>query len=304
MQQTIIISISKFLTNELVRDIALEQWHSALPLWVNRSRQYIFDEIANGNDCFGVLAVTSSGELVGRIHCVQNEQDPSRWYYGDLFVKAEYRRMGIAKQMLSAAITHLTERGASSLCCFVEPCNLASKSLQLSMGFAEREHKPFNGFITDGEIMYERAIENGLSVIPATADEAYFVTVLFAQNRYALHADRILLDEWKTYLSAGDEDERHFLICKGALPVAYMKINGLQNQDEAWISTLVVEKSFQRQKIGTFAIRYAEKYVKERGFDTLAILTDADNLPAQCCYRACGYSVCDAGEKLKFVKRL
>ena len=45
MKEIITIQISKFLNNELVEQIAQKQWHSQSPAFVNRSRQYIFDEI-------------------------------------------------------------------------------------------------------------------------------------------------------------------------------------------------------------------------------------------------------------------
>ncbi|MFR5865272.1 MAG: hypothetical protein ACLUFV_08995 [Acutalibacteraceae bacterium] len=52
---------------------------------VNRLRRDIFDEDADGA-CFEVVARTAGGEAVGRLHCIRNRQDPTLWYYGDLFV--------------------------------------------------------------------------------------------------------------------------------------------------------------------------------------------------------------------------
>ena len=100
MKEIITIQVSKFLTTELAEEIAKKQWNASAPNWTNRSRQYIFDELVNGNDCFGVIATTPQNAVIGRIHCVKNESDPSLWYYGDLFVVPEYRRMGIHKLFL------------------------------------------------------------------------------------------------------------------------------------------------------------------------------------------------------------
>ena len=300
----ITIQISKFLTDEYVRQIAQKQWRTDAPQWVNRSRQYIFDEIMNDNDCFGIVATTSDGNVIGRIHCIRNESDPRLWYYGDLFVVSEYRRKGIASQMIHAAIDHLAELGAVALRCYVDRENTPSRNLQLSVGFSEKPFEPFNGFINDGEIMYEAQVPNNLTIIPATENEAYFVRVLFVQNKEVLHSGNISMNEWKEALSANDTDEKHFLICKGAVPVAYMKINGLDSKKEAWISMLFVAKDFHRQGIGTFAIEYAEEYVRERGFSTLAIQTDEDNLPAQTCYLQCGFQVYGNGSKITLRKAL
>ena len=304
MKEIITIQISKFLTSELAEKIAKKQWRSSAPLWTNRSRQYIFDELVNGNDCFGVIATASNNEVVGRIHCVKNENNSLIWYYGDLFIIPEYRRMGIAKKMIHAAMNHLSEMGAKTLRCYVEPNNTPSRNLQTSIGFSEKPFETFNNFINDGDIMYEIKIPNCLTVIPATVNEAYFIRILFAQNKDTLNTENISLSECKELLSIEDSDEKHFLICKGSMPVAYMKINGLLNKNEAWISMLFVAKDFQRQGIGTFAINYAEEYIKERGFRLIAIQTDINNFPAQNCYLQCGYTVFERSSKVKFRKEV
>ena len=132
MDEIITIQISKFLTDEYVRQIAQKQWRTDAPQWVNRSRQYIFDEIMNDNDCFGIVATASDGNVIGRIHSVRNESDPRLWYYGDLFVVPEYRRKGIASQMIHAAIDHLAELGAVALRCYVDPKNTAAGRADVS----------------------------------------------------------------------------------------------------------------------------------------------------------------------------
>ena len=302
MKEIITIQISKFLTNELVEQISQNQWKSSSPQFTNRSRQYIFDELVNGNDCFGVIATTSRNQVIGRIHCVKNESDPCLWYYGDLFVTPEYRRNGIAKQMIRTMINHLSEIGATKLRCYVEPNNVPSRNLQAVLGFSEKPFESFNDFINDGEIMYELDIPCPLTIIPATINEAYFARILFIQNRDVLNHGNINLSEWKEILSVEDPDEKHFLICKGAMPVAYMKINGLLNTDKAWLSMLFVAKDFQHQGIGSFALKYAEEYVKKRGFNVINVQTDKENITAINFYSKFGYQIYDQNSKIKLSK--
>ena len=212
MKEIITIQISKFLTSELVEQIAQSQWKALTPQFTNRSRQYIFDELVNSNDCFGVIATTAKNQVIGRIHCVKNENNPHLWYYGDLFVIPEYRRRGIAKQMIHAATNHLSEMGATTLRCYVKPDNIPSRNLQMSLCFSEKPFESFNDFINDGEIMYELDIPNSLTIIPATKNEAYFVRIIFAQNKDILNSGNISLSEWREILSVEDPDEKHFLI--------------------------------------------------------------------------------------------
>ena len=225
MKEIIRIYVSKYLTNEWAIQIAQKQWGTDAPPFVKQSRQYVFDRfVLDENDGFEVVAVASDNELVGRIHCVQNNSDPSLWYYGDLFVTPEYRRCGIAKEMIGAVIQHLSDLGASTLRCYVEPNNLPSRNLQNVLGFVEKPFEPFNDFDNAGEIMFERAIPSCFSCVPATAEDAYFVRILFVQNRDHLHIGDISMEEWRQRLSVDNDEEWHFLICKGAMPVAYMKI--------------------------------------------------------------------------------
>lgn len=324
MKEIITIQVSKFLANDLVEKIAQKQWNSSAPKCVNRSRQSIFDELTEGNGCFGVVALTPDRDVAGRLHCIQNEDNPKLWYYGDLFVVPEYRRMGIASRMIRAALWHLSEMGAVRLRCYVAPENAASRSLQLSMGFSEQPFQEFNDLSNDGEIMYEAEVPSGLSVISATEDEAYFVRKLFVQNREALHTDNISLAEWRELLSARDSCERHFLVCKGAMPVGYMKagksgslparidnpgslpaqINGLGHGGEARISMLFVAKAFQRQGIGSFAVRNAEEYARREGYTVLAAQADRDNIPVRNFLLKCGFQISGQEPETIFRKAL
>lgn len=91
-----------------------------------------------------------------------------------------------------------------------------------------------------------------------------------------------------------DPDEKHFLICNGAVPCAYLKVNGLESCDETgWISMLAVAPSFQRKGAGAYAVRFAEEFFLKVGKSCVRIHTTQDNLPARNLYEKCGYSLED-----------
>lgn len=296
-KQIITIRVSKYLTNALAEKIALAQWHSDKPEWVNRIREFIACD-SEDSDCFCVVAANQHDDVVGRLYCIQNETDPRLWYYGDLFVIPAYRRLGIAGNMIRTAASHLCERRAERLRCYVEPENSPSIALQKSLGFAEKPHEPFNMLNTEGQLMFELSLPSPYSAIPAAESEARFIARFYRQNMETLHGEAISLDEWKACLSADDADEENFLICRGCLPVAWLRINGLLNQDMAWIAMLVVGKNNQRQGVGEYAVRFAEQYAVQRGFHQLGIHTTGDNIPAQRLYRKCGYRVTERQEDL------
>jgi ribosomal protein S18 acetylase RimI-like enzyme len=80
------------------------------------------------------------------------------------------------------------------------------------------------------------------------------------------------------------------------MPVAWFRINGLQNKDMSWISMLAVSDKHHRQGIGQYAVEFAECYVKEKGFSKIGIHTTEDNIPAQNLYKKCGYAVTEYGD--------
>ena len=129
------------------------------------------------------------------------------------------------------------------------------------------------------------------TTVNATIESAEAVCDLYNRNIDALHGSSIPLDEWKNLLSVGDPDEEHFLIHKGAIPAAWLKINGLQDRDMAWISMLAVEPSMQRSGFGTYAVQFAENYIRLKGLSKVGIHTTGDNIPAQNLYCKCGYTV-------------
>ena len=289
MKEIITIRVSKYLSDELAKKVAWMRWGTSAPEYVNCVRNAVFDELTDENDCFEVIAMTAKGEVVGRMHCIRNETDYSLWYYGDLFVTPEYRRMGIARQMVETAISRLSEIGAAVLRCYVDPNNMPSRNLQKSIGFEEKPFKTFNCLCNDGQIMHEIKIPSCFCVIPATVNEAYFVMIMFAQNKSELKAENISLNEWKELLSADNPDEKHFLICKGAVPACYMCLSGASGERKAHISMLFVKKELQRCGAGTFALHFAERFAKENGFDFIAASADKDNTAAENCFLKCGY---------------
>lgn len=61
-----------------------------------------------------------------------------------------------------------------------------------------------------------------------------------------------------------DRDEKNYLICRGIMPVAWLKINGLDDNDVGYISMLAVIPQFQRSGVGTFAVEFAENFLHDR----------------------------------------
>ena len=117
-------------------------------------------------------------------------------------------------------------------------------------------------------------------------------------NKAALHGDNMTLDEWDQVCKKNlqDPDEANFIIRMGVVPVAWLKVNGLQGDGTAWISMLIVHEKFQHQGIGSYAVRLAEDFARLRGFKGVGIHTNVDNISAQNCYKKLGYTITEENE--------
>ncbi len=285
--QMITIQVYSFYTHELASKIAAVKGNTEEH--PNIIRQEIFDDKMS-SDGFGVVATNAAREVVGRLRCIQSEDTPTLWYYGDLYVVPTYRSRGIARQMVEAAICHLSEMNASTLKCYVEPQNIPSIQLQMSLGFSQRVYEPFGSIDNQGQLMFVYDLPSRLSVIPATSGEAYFVRLMFVGNRDALGCGNISMKEWRELLGEENPDQKHFLICDGAMPVGYMKLQGLSGKDRAWLDMLFVAPKYHGQGIGTFAIAWAQAFAKDNHMTNLCVSVPKDNMAMQHLCRKLAYN--------------
>lgn len=110
----------------------------------------------------------------------------------------------------------------------------------------------------------------------------------------SLHITTANYDEWLEIYNnywKQDPDEKHFIIYSDKNPVGWLKLNGLDGKEQAWISELAVSSKALRQGIGTSAIKFAEEYVISKGFAKMGLWTQEDNIAAQALYKKCGYEI-------------
>lgn len=202
---------------------------------------------------------------------------PEYGYIMEFYVIPELRRKGYGKLMFERIESLFRSHGALRMYLTADP--VTGKPFWEALGFQRTgEISPENKLD-----IYEKAIELPCpySVIPVNSDNAVFVMTFYQQNMEILHGKPISLDEWNDVLSSNDEDEQNFLVCCDCVPLAWLRINGLLNKDMAWVSMLVVSTKKQRQGIGSYAIKFSEKFIKQKGFCKIAIHTTEDNISAQ-----------------------
>lgn len=223
-------------------------------------------------------------------------------YIMEFYVKPEHRRKSYGRIMFNRMEQFFREQGASRMYLTADP--VTGKPFWEALGFISTgELSPKNNleiFIksVSPEIITSSASEllTDCHAEKAEIKDAINIALLYEKNVDKLHGNEISYNEWCKMLCANDPDEANFLIYSGAMPVAWLKINGLSDSDTCWISMLAVEPEFQRQGAGSFAVGFAEKYCKSEGKKQLFVKTTEDNIPAQKLYKKCGYTVCEHNE--------
>lgn len=129
-----------------------------------------------------------------------------------------------------------------------------------------------------------------------TEDVHYVASIMSeTSNIAALHSTYHSLSEWKCIFdeNARDADEENFLICTDNDVCAWLKLNGLQNKDTAWISMLVVADKYKHQGVGKFAVEFAFEYLHSKGFNQIGVQTTEDNNAAKNLYMKSGFSIAE-----------
>ena len=116
-----------------------------------------------------------------------------------------------------------------------------------------------------------------------------------------LHNEKLSYDEWldvyRKYWK-NDTDEKHFIMFCEDNPAGWLKINGLEGNDTAWLSMLAVAPEYQRKGLGTKAVSFFEEYISDKGFYSAGINTTEDNSAAQNLYKKCGYEITERSESV------
>lgn len=115
------IIIKQFLSLELLDEIANLQETDT-----ERTRRGLINIISGckwQSNHFSIIAKAESGNVIGYAGFIQNESDSQKWLYTDLWVKADWRRQGVAANIIKKGIEYLSDIGAKTLCCCVDKDN-------------------------------------------------------------------------------------------------------------------------------------------------------------------------------------
>jgi GNAT superfamily N-acetyltransferase len=242
---------------------------------------------------------------------------PEYGYIMEFYVLPEHRRKGCGKLMFNRLESLFANHNIKRMYLTSDP--ITGEPFWKSLGFEdtgeispennlkifekdvisniESNHKePFdNLIINDNEIMVEKTMNLMFSAKPLTEEVLMCISCFMSEEDTlnALHEERISYKQWKEVykLWLAKPYEKIFVLYFGSIAVGWMKLNGFEKQDMAWISVLVVGSKFRRMGAGIFAVKFAEEYIKNNGINKVGIHTTKDNVRAQKLYLKCGYTI-------------
>ena len=107
---------------------------------------------------FCVVLYNENKEVIGYAAFIQNSKEKYKWFYTDLWIDKEYRRLGNAKRLVTAGCDYLRDLGAKVLLCTVDCENIPSINTQISLGFKGIESQPFEFFDNTDLLMFLKQI--------------------------------------------------------------------------------------------------------------------------------------------------
>lgn len=280
---------------------------------IAKQRGEIADKISKGltnvisaahyhSDFFCTIMYNGNDKIMGWADFIRSSSEPTKWLYADLWIAPEYRRQGCATEIVNTGRQYLSQLHAKTLLCTVEPHNEASLSLQKHLGFEQIETQPFEDFEVEGLIMFKMNIPMNFNIISLADNFNHLVFICdlltHPSNVSALHLKPIPQNEYRQFyeelrealIFGAADDELNYIIRKGVVPIAWLKLNGLSN-DGLWISMLVVHEKYRNLGAGMFALSFVENFALSTQRKHIYINTTADNLIAQSLYKKAGYIV-------------
>lgn len=293
-----VIKIIKYPDDMMLHSIAKQ--HGEIADKVIRGLTKVISTAHYQSDFFCTIMYNDNGEIIGYASFIQSSSQPSTWLYTDLWIAPEYRRQGCATEIVNTGREYLSELDAKTLLCTVAPYNEASLNLQKHLRAEQIEIQPFEDFETDGLIMFKINLPMNFNIVSLTDNFNHlaFICDLLTDpsNVSALHLKRIPENETRqfhkkmreAFIVGAAEDELNYIVRKGVVPIAWLKLNGLSN-DSLWIRMLIVHEKYRNLGVGRFALNFAEEFALSTQRRHIYVHIPADNLIAQSFYKKAGY---------------
>lgn len=104
--------------------------------------------------------------------------------------------------------------------------------------------------------------------------------------------------EKETWLDAiqaweNDDDEEDYILLSGGKQIGWFAFNGLRDKT-AYLKMAVILPDYQHKGIGTRVLSKLLEMMWQKGYNSVMLYTNQDNVSAQKCYKKCGFKIIES----------
>ena len=137
-----------------------------------------------------------------------------------------------------------------------------------------------------------------IRIIKVTRKDALFINRLMndKSTMERLNEVETTINVWEAAIREWekDPDEVNYIIYKDMVSIGWFGINNLLSPNkQAFIKIIVLLPEYQSRGIGKWIISRALEELRQIGCKSVGLYTDNTNIPAQKCYKKCGFEITD-----------
>ena len=132
------------------------------------------------NDLFTGFVWVQENRVIGNVTVNRPTGHPKRWQISNVAVLEAYRRQGIARQLIEAAIDFVLAQGGNATYLYVQEANAPARHLYESVGFVEMDR--LTDLTLNESILRSRVPLSCLRILNSQEDEQLYKLVLEADS--------------------------------------------------------------------------------------------------------------------------
>jgi ribosomal protein S18 acetylase RimI-like enzyme len=135
-------------------------------------------------------------------------------------------------------------------------------------------------------------------IIKVTRKDALFINRLMNDKSIMERLNEVetSINIWETAIREWDKDpdEVNYIIYQDTISIGWLGINNLLSPNkQAFIKVIALLPEYQSRGIGKRIISRAFVELRQMGCKSVGLYTDNTNIPAQKCYKKCGFEITD-----------
>lgn len=269
----------------------------------------LFQEMNSEGNNLAYLLSDDEGEILGFLQFQLTEF--SNWFFEEPFgfirefwISPAHRRQGYGRMLLHLAEAYFVEHGVYRAVLTADD----AVAFYLASGYAIA---PGIRAKNKMEVLVKNLFESkelegkfgkhrkNIKIKEVTTNDAGFLFQLMNDPSVikALNEVPTEKSDWLEAVCAWkeDKDEAGYIIFDDTVPVGWFAVNGLLTDGkQAFLKMAVLLPAYQGKHIGRYVLRQILEHMKAKGYESVLLFTNQNNLAAQKCYANCGFKITDA----------